>query len=269
MPQPRTAQSIEIGPYEGRVGLRLTFAEGTAEVFLFDAATAATLFHQGLAVVEALRQAEAQPDPASHVPGGPERLCPGPSGETRRITNAQDPQGSHLVGNVKVRGFFRVNLVEHEEDGQPRIVGDSGWVDNQITIDGLRLFVGHAMAGQAGSFQVARAALASVTTVIASNSTALPGEFGDATGASSTANRATMTTNPTTNVSGSTINYSFLWTWYSTGGFASGASKPLQGIGLFANSNAGGTCFAGAVFTSSQLTNNQDVQATYVIQVRL
>ncbi len=172
------------------------------------------------------------------------------------------------TNDLKVRGFFRVNLVEHDEDGTTRIVGDSGWAQNQITIDGIRLFVGHAMAGQAGSFQVARAALASVTTVIASNSTALPGEFGDATGASSTANRATMTTNPATAISNnSSVNYSFLWTWYSTGGFASGATKPLQGIGLFANSNAGGTCFAGAVFTSSQLSSNQDVQATYVIRV--
>ena len=172
------------------------------------------------------------------------------------------------MGNLKVRGFFRVNLVEHEEDGNPRIVGDSGWVNNQITIDGLKGFVGGPMSGQAASSQVARAALASVTTLIVSNSTALPGEFGDATGASSTANRATMTTNPATAITNnSSINYSFLWTWYSTGGFASGATKPLQGIGLFANSNAGGTCFCGATFTSSQLSSNQDVQATYVVRV--
>ncbi len=62
MPVQRTAQSIEVGPYEGRVGLRLTFADVPSEVFLFDAAIAAQLFHQGLSVVEALRQADAVPE---------------------------------------------------------------------------------------------------------------------------------------------------------------------------------------------------------------
>ena len=59
----RMATAIEVGMHEDRVGFRLTFADGTSEVFLFDAATAAQLFHQGLAVVEALRQAQAAPEP--------------------------------------------------------------------------------------------------------------------------------------------------------------------------------------------------------------
>ena len=56
----RTATAIEVGVHGERVGFRMTFADGTSEVFLFDDATASSLFHQGIAVVEQFRQSRAQ-----------------------------------------------------------------------------------------------------------------------------------------------------------------------------------------------------------------
>jgi hypothetical protein len=169
-------------------------------------------------------------------------------------------------GGLKVRGFFRVNLVEHDVDGTPKIVGDSGWKENQITQLGLANMA-QLLSGQAGSSAVLRGALGT-GTVPAFTATTLPGEFGDATAASSTANRPPASI--TTAISAvSTINISYFFTWLSAQSFNT-SNRTIQNIGLVPAVGAigAGTIFAGATFATSQLSNNQDVQATYVIQLR-
>lgn len=52
------------GLYEGRVGFRMFFTDGTSEAFLFDLDTAYTLCEQGKTLVESIRQAQR----AAHVP---------------------------------------------------------------------------------------------------------------------------------------------------------------------------------------------------------
>jgi hypothetical protein len=55
----RITTKLEVGQHEGRVGFTMTFADTTAETFLFDDATATELARQLLAVVERLKQARA------------------------------------------------------------------------------------------------------------------------------------------------------------------------------------------------------------------
>jgi hypothetical protein len=51
------------GQYEGRIGFRMIFTDGSSEAFLFDLDTAYALCTQGKTLVELLRQAQhaAQP----------------------------------------------------------------------------------------------------------------------------------------------------------------------------------------------------------------
>ena len=50
---------------------------------------------------------------------------------------------------IKVRGFFRVNIVEDQE-GKQKIVGDSGWRENTVVNLGFDQFLCQTLAGMAG-----------------------------------------------------------------------------------------------------------------------
>lgn len=66
MPTIRRTTGIEVGPYEGRPGFLMRFADGTSEAFVFDLATMESLCRQGLTLVEALHEAAQAPhQPAS------------------------------------------------------------------------------------------------------------------------------------------------------------------------------------------------------------
>jgi hypothetical protein len=174
-----------------------------------------------------------------------------------------------IGSGIRVRGFFRVNLVEHEEvSGAPRIVGDSGWVENTITTIGKAQYLALALAGNASSKYVAKMALGTGTAP-ATNSTSLLGEFADMTGASSTRNRMSVSTS--TGVTGATVTVQYAATWASSdGGFVT-AAHTISNIGLHwtgevqATNVSSGSLFAGTTYGSSQLNTNQDVQASYVI----
>lgn len=153
---------------------------------------------------------------------------------------------------VKMRGFFRLNVVEDGPDGKPIVVGDSGWMPNQITNAGYDNFLSRVIGALAGSSLASYAALGT-GSVIASNSTALPGELTDAANC-----RCTLATATT---GSKTVQFTFT--------LASNivtASRAISNVGLFAvSTTALGSCFAGNTFASSALATNQAVNGSYAL----
>lgn len=144
---------------------------------------------------------------------------------------------------LKIRGFYRVQL---DEDG--KIVGDSGWLENQITDSGVRYYLAYSLGNIGGSLYVSHAALGS-GTVPASNATTLDGEV---------VKRASVSAAS----SGSTA-VQFTATFSSTASFVTNTQN-ISNIGLF-NSSSTGTLFAGNTYNSSSCATNQNVNVTYTI----
>lgn len=155
---------------------------------------------------------------------------------------------ANVVGDgMKVRGFFRLHIME---DG--KVVGDSGWKENQIVDNGFQQFLQYALIASAGSKTATHAAIGT-GTVPGASATSLPGELTDA---------ATCRCALTTGTSGSkTVNFTFT--------LASGittAARTIQNVGLFNGSTTNaGTMFAGNTYATSALATNQAVNGTYAI----
>lgn len=156
--------------------------------------------------------------------------------------------------SFKVKGIFRLNLIDYDEQGRERVVGDSGWVPNQITNDGYSRFL-MAFGAVANSSQVTVFALGTGTAP-ASNATALPGELQVVAG-----NRFSATSTSVVNTK----------TYQTTGQLASGVitgttTYAIQNVGLFATSAVtAGTVMAGNTYATSSLSSNQAVNVTYQI----
>ena len=154
--------------------------------------------------------------------------------------------------DVKVRGFFRLNLVE-DKDGEAVIVGDSGWNENTVPNEGFRDYLAAALGGLANSKQVTHAALGTGGAPGAGDTT-LAGEVTHAAGSRDAVSAAS---------NGSTaVQF--------TGTFASDTHNTttvdISNIGLFQQSNTEtGTIFAGAAYGSSSWATNQAVNYTYEI----
>lgn len=158
---------------------------------------------------------------------------------------------SGAVEALGVVGTFRLQIVEENEEGLPRIVGDSGWIKNQITNEGFRWFLAGAMGGISGSSQVTHMALGSGGAP-ASNATSLTGEV---------VVRAAVTAATSSNSRGVV----FTATFASANSFVTNTQN-ISNMGLFATSTAGGgTLACGAAFASSSCATNQTVNATYNI----
>ena len=160
-----------------------------------------------------------------------------------------------IKDNTKVRGFFRVHI---EEDG--KIVGDSGWHENQITNLGFNNFIVSSLGAIAGSSQVTYAALGTGGAPVAT-ATSLSGEV--STNGSGSVVRAAVTAATSSN-SKALVNTA---TFSSAASFISAAAN-ISNIGLFGVSGpttASGTLFAGNTYTSSALATNQNVNITYTI----
>ena len=164
---------------------------------------------------------------------------------------------------IRVRGFFRVNLVEHDVEGNPYIVGDSGWQENTVVVTGKLHYLAMALGSVSGSKYVKRMALGTGAAP-ASNDTALAGELSDRTGTANTANRISVGA-ANTAINGVSANVSFVGTWASTNSFVT-ATHNISNIAVLWTEDAAGTIFAGNTYNSSLLNTNQDVQATYAIQ---
>lgn len=150
--------------------------------------------------------------------------------------------------NLKVKGFFRVQLTENGKG----IVGDSGWKQNQVTNLGIQDYIVDWLIGDTGNGKsVTHLALGSGSQP-ASNGTSLAGEA---------VKRQAVTTSI---VASRTAQF--------TGAFASGNSfvtntQNISNIGLFNTSTAGaGTIFAGNTYASSSCATNQNVNASYQIR---
>lgn len=157
---------------------------------------------------------------------------------------------------ARLKCFSRVRLVN--PDGT--IAGDSGWTGpNIVTNLGLQNFLAGAMAGNAGSKQVARCAVGT-GGIPASNATALPGEVMAST------QRVTVDKS----FSSRTVSNGSCTQWFYatfTSGFVTGAGSTLNNVGLFATTETNDTLFCGNTYTGSACASNQAVNVTYQIQL--
>lgn len=149
---------------------------------------------------------------------------------------------------VKAKGFFRLNI---EEDG--KIVGDSGWVENQVTNLGFLNYLVNLIGAAAGSKQIGFVALGSGGTVAAAGTT-LPGEISSSTQRTAVTFAAVASTTA-----------QFTATFASSASFLSGASN-LSNVGLYAATTTNDTLFSGNTFASSACGTNQNVNVTYQIR---
>lgn len=147
------------------------------------------------------------------------------------------------VSRASIRGFIRGQLI----DGKTKkIVGDSGWVENKLTNDGLQNLA-KLLGGIAGSYIVGYAVLGTQTAAFDMSQTALIG-----------------TTNSFASLDISTSGSTLI----CTASFASsnlGASCEVGAAALH-KTNALSSLEAGQTFATSQWNTNQDFNLTYQIQ---
>lgn len=145
---------------------------------------------------------------------------------------------------IKIKGMFRVHITE---DGE--LVGDSGWIENQVTNLGFNQYLVSSLGSIAGSKYITHAALGS----------------GGAPGAADTtlAGEVEVRTAVTAATSSSSKTLRLTATFGSSDSFVTNTQN-ISNIGLF-NTSSGGTLFAGNTYASSSCATNQDVNATYDI----
>jgi len=151
-----------------------------------------------------------------------------------------------MKDSIKVKGSYRLNIVDGD-----KIVGDSGWHDNQVVNLGFNDYIVKTVGGITGSKQISHVALGTGGAP-ASDATALSGE-------SEISKRAGVTA--ATSSSSKTLR--LLATFNSSDSFVT-ASKDISNIGLFNTSAVTtGTLLAGNTFSSSSVATNQNVNCTY------
>jgi len=146
---------------------------------------------------------------------------------------------------TKLQGFFRVQL---EENG--KVVGDSGWKENQVTNLGINQYLANWLVGDTNNGKSVTHMALGTGSQPASNGTSLAGEV---------EKRAAVSTSI---VDSKTAQF--------TAQFASSDSfvtdtQNISNIGLF-NTASAGTVFAGNTYASSACATNQNVNATYQIR---
>lgn len=152
---------------------------------------------------------------------------------------------------VKVQGFYRVKLVE-DRNGKSVVVGDSGFMQNQVVNLGFQDYLCKTLAGASGSKTISHIALGTGTAPGATD-TSLNGEIMS----------STQRTTVSTSISGSKT-LQFTAAFASANSFLT-ASANLSNVGLF-NTSTAGTLFSGNTYASSACATNQSVNVTYQIQ---
>lgn len=145
---------------------------------------------------------------------------------------------------MKVKGTYRLQITE---DG--KVVGDSGWNENQIVNLGFNDYLVKSLGSISGSKYITHMALGSGTAPGAT-ATSLNGEVevrASVTAASSSSSKTLRLTA----------------TFSSSDSFVTNTQN-LSNVGLF-NTSSGGTLFAGNTYASSSCATNQNVNATYDI----
>lgn len=159
-----------------------------------------------------------------------------------------------LKDRGRIRGMFRLNIVEDQKDGTQKIVGDSGWHENLITNVGFLNMVNQMGTGLTGG-KIQAAALGTGTSPGATDTT----QSGELTTSGTAVARAALTA-----ATSSTSK-----TLHQTATFASGvftASANISNIGLWttsATSTNSGTLVQENTYTSSSLATNQAVNISY------
>lgn len=153
--------------------------------------------------------------------------------------------------NVGVRGFFRVQL---SESGRG-IVGDSGWVENQVTNEGIRDYLVSSLIGAAAGSVVTHMALGTGGAPAATDNI-IAGELTHASDA-----RKTVSTSI---VSSKTAQFTAAFN--SADSFVT-ATANISNVGLFRTSTTNtSSMFAGNTYASSSCATNQNVNVTYQIR---
>jgi len=153
-----------------------------------------------------------------------------------------------------LKGFFRIQLTE-AKDGAEKIVGDSGWKQNQVTNLGIQDYLVDQLIGNTGGKAVTHMALGTGTAPGAA-ATTLDGEITHATDS-----RKAVSTSI---VSSKTAQFTAAFN--SADSFVT-ASVNISNVGLFETSTtSGGTIFAGNTYASSSLATNQNANVTYQIR---
>lgn len=159
-----------------------------------------------------------------------------------------------MIEQKNIRGFFRINITE-DVDGKEKIVGDTGFVENQVTNLGIQDFLVDHLLGNSGGKAVTHMALGTGGAP-ASNATGLSGEITDAANARKAVSTSIVASRTA----------QFTAAFASSDSFVT-ASKNISNVGLFETSTTeGGTLFAGNTYTSSSLATNQNVNVTYQIR---
>ena len=151
------------------------------------------------------------------------------------------------VDRKKVRGFYRLMLGE-DKGHKVKIVGDTGWLENTVTNDGLDNYIAATVGKVAGSKQFEYMQLATQTDVVGATQAALVGET-----------RVRKSVSPSVIATG-TFQATALWS--STDNTA---QVTIGAIGLY-NTSSGGSLGAGQTFTTSAWASNQNVSASYQIR---
>lgn len=164
------------------------------------------------------------------------------------ITDLQKLMDSKPVAEpIHVRGFYRVQLTAPGDEG--KIVGDSGWHENQVTNLGFNEYLVKSLGSISGSLYLSYVGLGT-GGVPATGDTTLAGEVVKRT----TFTAATSNTSKALQMTAT----------FTSGGSFVTDTRNISNIGLF-NSSATGTLFAGNTYASSSCATNQNVNVTYTI----
>ena len=150
-----------------------------------------------------------------------------------------------MEDSLKVKGFFRVNI----EDPDGTIVGDSGWLQNQVVNLGFNEYLVMSLGSIAGSKYITHVALGTGTAPGAT-ATDLEGEVEARAAVTAASSSGSKTLRLTA-------------TFASADSFVT-TTMNLANIAA-ANTSTGGTIFAGNTYASSSCAVNQAVNVTYDI----
>ena len=151
--------------------------------------------------------------------------------------------------SVGVRGFFRAQI---EENG--RIVGDSGWRENQVLNDGITQYILNWVLGDTGNGKSVTHMAIGTGGAPASNDTTLSGQV-------TNGKRASVSTSV---VASRTAQFTAAFN--SVDSFLT-ASANISNVGLVNTSATNlGTFLCGAAFASSTIATNNNLAVTYQLR---
>ncbi len=152
---------------------------------------------------------------------------------------------------VGIRGFFRVQVTE-----EGKVMGDSGWQENQVTNDGINQYIVNWVIGNTAAGKSVTHMTLGTGTAPASSGTSLSGEITHATNG-----RKTVSTSvDSSRTAQFTAAFNSADSWLT-------AAATIQNVGLFNTSTTGaGTILAGNTYTTSGVATNQNVQVTYQLR---